>query len=267
MLNFPEINPVALKIGVISVRWYGLMYLIGFYLTYYLGLQRISHHVLNPLTRQEFENFLFYGMLGAILGGRIGYILFYYPSYYIHRPIKIFCLWEGGMSFHGGIIGVSMVIAIYSYFQNKSFFRISDFISLIVPPAFAFGRFGNFLNGELWGRPTNLPWGMVFPNSGDLIARHPSQLYESILEGIILFMLMNRFSKTIQWEGKNTAIFLMSYGFLRFLVEFLRQPDDYLNTFPFEFSLGQWLSLPMIVLGLIIYLWKNTSYIFPLSLK
>ncbi len=250
-----EINPIALQLGPVSVRWYGLMYLIGFYMTYYLGLKKLqstSCTYIISIEKKEFEDLLFYCMGGAILGGRLGYALLYNFPYYFQEPIKIFFLWEGGMSFHGGIIGVTITIFVYSYLKKKSFFKISDFFSPIVPPALGAGRLGNFFNGELWGRPTDIPWGMKFPNSGDLLMRHPSQLYEFALEGCLLFILMNWFSRKFHSKGISTGIFLTFYGLLRFLVEFFREPDYFLVSFPFGLNLGQWLSIPMIGLGLVI---------------
>ncbi|UOF93563.1 MAG: prolipoprotein diacylglyceryl transferase [Bordetella sp.] len=253
MINYFNINPIALQLGPISIRWYGLMYLIGFYLISYLGNKKLKEKNNNFLTKAEFENLLFYGMLGAIFGGRLGYVIFYGFSYYIINPIKILSIWEGGMSFHGGMIGVALVIWVYTRYKKFSFFDISDFFVPIVPVALGIGRIGNFINGELWGRPTNLPWGMIFPLSNDYIVRHPSQLYESFLEGFILFILLKWFSKKPRKKGQITSIFLIGYGCLRFLVEFVRQPDHFLNSFPLGFSLGQLLSFPMITIGLVMY--------------
>lgn len=253
MLHFPEFDPVALRLGPLAIHWYGLMYLVGFALAYGLGRWRISRNPNSPITITELEDLIFYSVLGVVVGGRLGYVLFYKLSYYSNHLIETLYLWEGGMSFHGGMIGVIVVMWLYARAKNLSFFKISDFIAPLVPLALGAGRLGNFINGELWGRPTDQPWGMVFPQTGDGIPRHPSQLYELGLEGFVLFGLMWWFSSNARPSGQVSAVFLMGYGTLRFLVEFTRQPDDFLGLLTGSLSMGQWLSLPMIALGAIIY--------------
>ena len=190
MLQYPEFDPVALRIGPVAIHWYGLMYLVGFALVYLLGRRRIQSGHTTTLTTRDLEDVIFYSVLGVVLGGRLGYVLFYKPSYYLSHPLEVLYLWEGGMSFHGGLIGVILVMFLFARKKGLPFFAISDFIAPMIPLGLGFGRLGNFINGELWGRPSDVPWAMVFPQSGDGLARHPSQLYELGLEGIVLFALM-----------------------------------------------------------------------------
>lgn len=182
MLNYPQIDPVALQIGPIAIHWYGLMYLVGFGLVWLLGRWRIKHGE-TDLTLRDLEDLIFYSVLGVVAGGRLGYVLFYKPAEYLANPLEIFYLWQGGMSFHGGLIGVIVVLLIFARKRHKTLLEIGDFVAPLIPLGLAAGRLGNFINGELWGRPTTLPWGMVFPQSADGVARHPSQLYEMALEG------------------------------------------------------------------------------------
>lgn len=253
MLHFPEFDPVALRFGPLAIHWYGLMYLVGFALAYGLGRWRIFRNPNSPITITELEDLIFYSVLGVVVGGRLGYVLFYKLSYYSKHLFETLYLWEGGMSFHGGMIGVIVVMWLYARAKDLSFFKISDFIAPLVPLALGAGRLGNFINGELLGRPTDQPWGMVFPQTGDGIPLHPSQLYELGLEGFVLFGLMWWFSSKARPNGQVSAVFLMGYGTLRFLVEFTRQPDDFLGLLTASLSMGQWLSLPMVALGAIIY--------------
>ncbi len=251
MIPFPEINPVAIEIGPLKVHWYGLMYLIAFALVWILGRYRIKKGMID-LTQQRFEDLIFYGVLGVILGGRLGYVLFYQPSFYLSHPLEIFSIWDGGMSFHGGLIGVLLAMYLFGRKENKTFFEVADFIAPLVPLGLACGRLGNFINGELWGRPADVPWAMVFPGAGNL-ARHPSQLYQMMLEGILLFVILWIFSGKKRPVGQVSAVFLIGYGFFRFIAEYTREPDSYLGILALGFSMGQWLSIPMILAGISLY--------------
>ncbi|NYT58334.1 prolipoprotein diacylglyceryl transferase [Alcaligenaceae bacterium] len=252
MLQFPHIDPVALQIGPISVHWYGLMYLIGFAQVWLLGRWRIKQGK-TDLSLRDLEDLIFYCVMGVVVGGRLGYVLFYKLSDYLAHPIEIFFLWQGGMSFHGGLIGVIIVLLLFARKRNKTLLEVGDFIAPLIPLGLAAGRLGNFINGELWGRTSNLPWAMVFPQSGDGLARHPSQLYEMGLEGFVLFAMVWWFARKPRPIGQVSALFLMGYGIFRFLVEFTREPDQYLGLLTAGLSMGQLLSVPMILIGLIIF--------------
>jgi phosphatidylglycerol:prolipoprotein diacylglycerol transferase len=262
MLHHPQFDPVALRIGPLAVHWYGLMYLVGFALVYVLGRWRITHD--HPLihyprrapafmTIRDLEDLIFYAVVGVVAGGRLGYVLFYKPSHYFAHPQEIFYLWEGGMSFHGGLIGVILVMLWFARRKRVTLFALSDFVAPLIPLGLAAGRLGNFINGELWGRPTTVPWGMVFPQAGDGLPRHPSQLYELGLEGLALFALLWLFSAKDRPTGQVSAMFLMGYGTFRFLVEFTREPDNFLGLLAGGLSMGQWLSLPMMLGGAAMY--------------
>jgi phosphatidylglycerol:prolipoprotein diacylglycerol transferase len=231
------------------------MYMVGFALVWLLGRWRINHGKAN-LTLRDLEDIIFYCVVGVIIGGRLGYVLFYKAADYLAHPIEIFYLWQGGMSFHGGLIGVVVVLLIFSRKRNKTLLELGDFIAPLIPLGLGAGRLGNFINGELWGRPTTLPWGMVFPQAGDSIPRHPSQLYEMGLEGFALFVLVWWFAHKPRPTGQVSAIFLMGYGIFRFLVEFTREPDDFLGLLAGGLSMGQLLSLPMIAIGALIF-WRS----------
>jgi phosphatidylglycerol:prolipoprotein diacylglycerol transferase len=252
MLQYPQIDPVALQLGPVAVHWYGLMYLIGFGLVWLLGRWRIQQGK-TDLSMRDLEDLIFYCVLGVVIGGRLGYVLFYKPGDYLANPLEIFFLWQGGMSFHGGLLGVIAVLMLFARRRGKTLYEIGDFIAPMIPLGLAAGRLGNFINGELWGRPTTVPWGMVFPQSGDGLARHPSQLYEMGLEGFVLFALVWWFASKPRPSGQVSAVFLMGYGVFRFLVEFTREPDNYLGLLAGGLSMGQLLSLPMILAGAIIF--------------
>ena len=247
MLIHPNFDPVAIAIGPIAVRWYGLMYLAAFGFLWWLGHKRIAQG-LAPVTREQFDDLIFYGVVGTILGGRLGYVLFYKPGCYFSHPLEIFAIWQGGMAFHGGFLGVLAAAAFYAWRHRIDWWRLMDFVAPCVPTGLAAGRLGNFINGELWGRPTDLPWGMVFRAAGDL-PRHPSQLYQFALEGVLLFALLWWYSSKPRARGAVSAMFLIGYGAFRFLAEFAREPDDFLGLLALGLSMGQWLSLPMIALG------------------
>ncbi len=246
MLVYPHIDPVAIQIGPLKVHWYGLMYLVGFALAWWLGRLRAERKGFGP---QEPGDMLFSIALGVILGGRIGYVLFYkFPSF-LADPLMLLRVWEGGMSFHGGLIGVILAMAWYAHKTRRPFFAVADFVAPLVPPALLAGRIGNFINGELWGRPTDLPWGMVFPHV-DMLPRHPSMLYEAFLEGILLFVLLWWFSARPRPRMAVSGLFLLLYGSFRFLVEQVREPDAHLGYIVGGWlSMGMILSLPMILAG------------------
>jgi phosphatidylglycerol:prolipoprotein diacylglycerol transferase len=250
MLVYPHIDPVALQIGPLAIHWYGLMYLAGFITFLWLGKKRIAHFGHAKFNAKLLDDLLFYGVLGVILGGRLGEVLFYNPGYYFSHPAKILAVWEGGMSFHGGFLGVLIAMGWFAKKQHLRWLQLMDFIAPLVPPGLAFGRLGNFINGELWGRPTDVPWGMVFPHV-DTVPRHPSQLYECALEGIMLFILLWWFSQKPRPIGAVSGLFLIGYGSFRFLGEFTRNPDDGIFGYmTFGISMGQWLSLPMVIFGI-----------------
>ena len=252
MLQFPNFDPVALRLGPLAVHWYGLMYLTAFASAWLLGRWRIAHGK-TRLTIKDLEDIIFYGVLGVIAGGRLGYVIFYKPMYYLSHPVEIFYLWEGGMSFHGGLLGVLAMVTWLARSRKYKWLEVSDFVAPLIPLGLAAGRMGNFINGELWGRPSTLPWAMVFPQTGDGIARHPSQLYQLGLEGLLLFALIWWFANKPRPTGQVSAVFLMGYGFFRFVAEYAREPDDFLGLLTAGLSMGQWLSLPMIAAGAMLF--------------
>lgn len=251
MLVHPQFDPVALQLGPLALRWYGLMYLLGFALFAWLGRRRAAAAGLDA---RAIDDLLFYGVVGVILGGRFGYVLFYKPAYYLAHPLEIIAVWTGGMSFHGGFLGVLIAIGLYAHRTARPWLALTDFIAPLVPLGLAAGRLGNFINGELPGRVTDVPWAMVFPQF-DLLPRHPSQLYQFALEGLLLFGLLWSYSARPRPTGAVSAVFLIGYGAFRFIAEFGREPDSFLGLIAFGMSMGQWLSLPMIVAGL--WLWQR----------
>lgn len=256
MLVYPHINPIALQLGPLAIHWYGLMYMAGFLTFIWLGRKRIVALNHPQMTNKLLDDLLFYGVLGVILGGRLGEVLFYNPGYYLSNPLKILAVWEGGMSFHGGFLGVLVAMALFAWQQKLRWLELMDFIAPLVPPGLAFGRLGNFINGELWGRPTDMPWGMVFPKV-DNLPRHPSQLYEFALEGVLLFVLLWFYAKKPRPVGAVSGLFLIGYGSFRFLSEFTRNPDDGIfGLMTFGISMGQWLSLPMVLAGILMMTWS-----------
>jgi len=254
MLVHPNIDPIAISFGPIAVRWYGLMYLLGFGAAWWLGMRRISQG-LAPVDRKQFDDLVFVAVLGVILGGRLGYVLFYKPGYYMSHPLEIFAVWQGGMSFHGGLLGVMLDMGFAAWRHHIPYLGITDFVAPLVPLGLAAGRMGNFINGELWGRVTTVPWGMVFRNAGDL-PRHPSQLYHFALEGLTLFAILWWFSSKPRQRGRVSALFLIGYGALRFIAEFAREPDAFLGYLTFGMTMGQWLCLPMIAGGIALWAWS-----------
>lgn len=254
MLIAPDINPIAFKIGPLAVHWYGLMYVFAFVAIWWLGNRR-ARKPNSGWTEEQVADVIFYGALGTILGGRLGYVLFYDLPQYVAHPLNIFKVWQGGMSFHGGLVGVSLALAWFARRVHKRFFDVTDFVAPWVPIGLAAGRIGNFINQELWGRVTDVPWGMVFRTAGPE-PRHPSQLYEFGLEGVTLFLILYFYSRKPRPSGATSAMFLLFYGIFRFIAEFFRQPDVQLGFVVGPFTMGQLLSAPMIVLGALLLRWS-----------
>ena len=252
MLIHPDFDPVAFSLGPLHVRWYSLMYLLGFLAGWTLGRHRVKQRD-SGWTALQMDDLVFYIALGVILGGRVGYILFYSFDGFLHNPLILFRVWEGGMSFHGGFLGVLLAMAWFARKYQKGFWQTVDFIAPLIPPGLFFGRIGNFINGELWRRVTDLPWGMAFRQTGDQLPRHPSQLYQMALEGVALFVIVWLFSAKPRLTMAVSGVFALAYGVFRFLVEFVRQPDAQLGYVAFDWlTMGQLLSLPMIAVGLIL---------------
>lgn len=252
MISYPHIDPVILKIGPLSIHWYGLMYILGFTMAWILGSYRCRRSK-GIWDEKIMADLIFYGSIGVILGGRIGYVVFYNLDYFLHNPLKIVAVWDGGMSFHGGFIGVLLSVYLFGKTIGKGFVQMTDFIAPLVPFGLGTGRLGNFINGELWGRPTNQPWAMIFPNDPTHLPRHPSQIYEFLLEGVLLFLVLWFFSSKKRPVGAVSALFLIVYGTGRFFVEFYREPDPQLGFRAFNWlTRGQQLSLPMILGGIVL---------------
>ncbi|OPY67289.1 MAG: Prolipoprotein diacylglyceryl transferase [Syntrophorhabdus sp. PtaU1.Bin002] len=247
MIQHPNIDPVIFKIGPLAVRWYGLMYVFGFASSYLLALHQLKKKTWK-IDRTQLDDLYFYLILGLIIGARLGYILFYNLSFYLANPLEIFVLWHGGMSFHGGLIGAFLAGYIIIRKRGLNFFEVADLIVPTCPPGLMFGRIGNFINGELFGKPSNVPWAMVFPQGGG-VARHPSQLYEAGLEGLVLFAILWIYKDRKKKEGDVLALFLILYGAFRIICELFREPDVQLGYFLGVLSMGQILSLLMVGLG------------------
>ena len=253
-LVHPQFDPVAFHLGPVSVRWYGLMYLAAFVIVLVLGRYRLRNQPWHGLEQRDLDDMLFLGVLGVVLGGRLGYVLFYKPLEYLHDPLRVLFVWEGGMSFHGGFLGVILAMWWFARSRSKHWFAVTDFIAPLCPLGLGAGRLGNFINGELWGRASSVPWAMIFPQA-DSVPRHPSQLYEFALEGILLFAIVWLYSRRWRPLGAVSGVFLIGYGTLRFLVEFTREPDSFLGLLALGLSMGQWLSLPMVALGIGMLAW------------
>lgn len=252
MLTHPNFDPVAFSIGPLAVRWYGLMYLVGFITFLVLGKIR-ARDEWRGMSKADVEELLFYGVIGVIVGGRLGHVFFYEPYLVWTDPLQVFAIWKGGMASHGGIIGVAIAMWLFVRARTKAFLTVADFVVPLVPLGLAAGRLGNFINGELWGRvaePNTWPWAMVFsdPRAGGL-PRHPSQLYQAVLEGVLLFVLLWLLSRKQRAPGVIGAGFLIGYGVLRIVVEFFREPESLYGYMPLGLSAGQWLSVPMVALG------------------
>ena len=255
-----DIDPIAVALGPLQIHWYGLMYLVGFGSAWYLGMYR-ARKAGSGWTEEQVSDLIFWGAIGVVLGGRFGYVLFYNFGQFLNDPLWLFAVWEGGMSFHGGLLGVIAAIAWFAHKYQKSFFDIGDFVAPLIPIGLGAGRVGNFIGGELWGRATDQSWGVVFPRAGDALARHPSQLYEFALEGVLLFFLLWFYSARPRPKMAVSGLFLLFYGLFRSIVEFFREPDGHIGFIALDWlTMGQVLSLPMILLGagMIVVAYKRT---------
>lgn len=265
MLTYPELNPVAVALGPLKVHWYGLMYLLGFAGGWWLGRIR-ARRPDSSWTPQQIDDLLFYIVLGVVLGGRLGYVLFYSFPTLLEQPLSLFRVWEGGMSFHGGLLGVLLAMWAYGRSRGRGFFQLTDFIAPFVTIGLGAGRIGNFINGELWGRVTDLPWGMRLPcrwypqyceglaGTGMSLPVHPSQLYEALLEGLVLFLILWIYSSRPRPTMAVSGLFLICYGVFRFAIEFVRVPDAHLGYLMLGWvTMGQILSVPMIIAGVILF--------------
>jgi phosphatidylglycerol---prolipoprotein diacylglyceryl transferase len=256
MLTYPQIDPVLVAIGPLKIHWYGLMYLVGFAGVWLLGQKR-AQQPWSPIKPEAIEDLVTYGAMGVILGGRIGYILFYNFSEFLSNPLILIKIWQGGMSFHGGMLGVFIAMWIFGKQKNCSMLQLTDIIAPLCPIGLGAGRLGNFINSELWGRPTDVPWAMMFPNGGPL-ARHPSQLYEALLEGLVLFIILWVYTSKPRPTMGATGLALFCYGCFRFFVEFFRMPDAHLGYLALDWvTMGQILSTPMILIGAAMFYWAH----------
>ncbi len=263
MLVHPQFDPIALRLGPIAVHWYGLTYLVAFGLFLWLALLRTrqTQFVQAGWSRRDAEDLLFFGVLGVVIGGRLGYVLFYKPAVYLANPLEIFAVWKGGMAFHGGLLGVVAAMAFFAWRRSRPFWQVTDLIAPCVPTGLASGRIGNFINGELWGRPADasLPWAMVFPQAGTDVPRHPSQLYQFALEGLLLFVLLWLYARHPRPTGRVSAAFLIGYGSFRFIAEYFREPDSFLGFLALNLSMGQWLCVPMVLAGIALWVWSGRN--------
>ncbi|MFN4263800.1 MAG: prolipoprotein diacylglyceryl transferase [Thioalkalivibrionaceae bacterium] len=256
-LTHPFIDPVAFQLGPLALHWYGLMYVIGFVAFWWLGSRRAARQPFAPIEPAQVGDLLFWGALGVIVGGRVGYTLFYGFDNFLAAPWTLLYLWQGGMSFHGGLIGVLLAAGWYARRHEIDYVRLMDFVAPLIPIGLGTGRIGNWINGELWGKPTDVPWGMIFPHV-DGLARHPSQLYQAALEGAVLFAILYWVSARPTRRGLISGLFLSLYGLFRFTVEFVREPDAHIGYLAFGWlTMGQLLSLPLIILGLGFIVWSR----------
>lgn len=261
MLIYPQIDPVMVQIGPLAVHWYGMMYLAAFLAFVLLGRVRAKMRPEMAWNHRQIDDLLFAGVLGVIVGGRLGEVIFYQPGYFAAHPLEIFAVWRGGMSFHGGFIGVLIAMAWFAQKTGRSFLQVGDFVAPLVPLGLAFGRLGNFINGELWGReaPADLPWAMIYPHV-DHLPRHPSQIYQMAGEGLLLFVLLWFYAQKPRASGAVSAFFLIGYGSLRFIAEFFRNPDiGFLGYLPLGLSTAQWLCVPMLVAGVWLMMLKRRT--------
>lgn len=257
--TYPHIDPVAIALGPLKVHWYGLMYLIGFVAAWYLGKARCKRAD-SPFNEEQLSDFLFWGAIGVVAGGRLGYVFFYNFEQFLQDPLWLFAIWTGGMSFHGGLLGVIVAMLVFGRKLNLPFFRIADFVAPLVPIGLGAGRIGNFIGGELWGRATDGPWGMVFPRDPEQLLRHPSQLYQFALEGVALFLVVWWFSSRPRPRMAVSGLFVICYGLFRCLVEFVREPDAHIGYIAWGWlTMGQILSVPMILFGAGLMIWAYRS--------
>ena len=255
MISYPTIDPIAFSLGPLHFRWYGFMYLLGFVSAWLLARSRIRRGwgglpKTRPWNNEEFDDLVTWAFLGVIVGGRAGYVLFYDPLLFFQDPLELFRIWHGGMSFHGGLLGVLLAFCYFARKSKRSFLEISDFIAPLIPPGLFFGRIGNFINAEHWGTPSNLPWAMIFPDAGPL-PRHPSQLYEAVVEGIVLFAILWITSSSKRDKGLISGLFALFYGIFRCAMELVREPDAHIGYLAFGWlTIGQLLSVPLILVGI-----------------
>jgi phosphatidylglycerol:prolipoprotein diacylglycerol transferase len=268
MLTHPQFDPIALDIPIplldkhLQIHWYGLTYLVAFGLFLWLARLRVKKPWYSGAgwTTRDAEDLLFFGVVGVVLGGRLGYVLFYKASYYASNPLEVFAVWKGGMSFHGGMLGVAAAMAVFAWLRKRPFWQVTDLIAPCASLGLASGRIGNFINGELWGRAADpsLPWAMVFPQAGpQMTPRHPSQIYQFLLEGVLLFVLLWIYSRKPRGRGQVSGAFLFGYGVFRFIAEYFREPDSFLGLLALNMSMGQWLCVPMILAGAAIWAWGS----------
>jgi phosphatidylglycerol:prolipoprotein diacylglycerol transferase len=261
-IPYPQISPELFRVGPVAVRWYGLMYLVGYVVGYRVMRARIERGLLS-LTQSDLDALIGYLAAGMLVGARLVYAIVYEPGHYLHDPLEFIRIWHGGLSFHGALVGLTTACAVFARVHRVPFWQVADTLALAGTPGLFFGRLGNFINGELYGRVTSVPWGMVFPADPQQLPRHPSQLYEAIAEGIVLFVVLltlERRSVARGWyrPGMLAAAFLLGYGMLRFLLEFTRQPDAQLGLVLGPFSMGQLLCVAMVVAGLVLLAWALT---------
>ena len=255
----PVIDPIAISLGPLDIRWYGLMYLVGFAVAFWMANRQCDRS--NGIwSREQASDLLFYGFMGVILGGRAGYVFFYQFARFLDNPLYLFRIWEGGMSFHGGVVGVVCAIIFYALKNKRSILSVGDFIVPLLPAGLGAGRIGNFINSELWGRVTDSPFGVIFHNAGPL-PRHPSQLYEFALEGVVLFIILIVFIRKPRPAGSVAGLFLLAYGIFRIIIEFAREPDAHLGFLTFGLTMGQILSVPMVIAGITLMVYSFTRKI------
>lgn len=257
VIPFPDIDPVAFELGPLAFRWYAMAYVVSLVLGW-LYVRRIATQPPPVMTKVQVDDLLLWATLGVIGGGRLGYVLFYKPGYFMEHPLEIFAVWHGGMSFHGGLLGVLLALVLYARRHQLRLLRVGDVVAAAAPIGLFFGRIANFINGELWGRPTDVPWAMVFPTGG-AVPRHPSQLYEAFLEGFVLFALLWaawRLLGAWRWPGMTVGLFCLGYGAARIAVEFVREPDAHLGLLAGFITMGQLLSIPLLVVGAY-FIWRS----------